>query len=144
MAELTRNAIMRLLDEAGDGNVNAEMLLAYLHKSPLEIHDADNFDDYEFQAFAAAFDYYARASKPFIDVLRNAAEVIASGVYTFYPDVQDDFALGEARLAEDYGGDNFPQIINDYFDFAHCGEDFADDTNGRFTRYGFFAPERID
>ncbi len=144
MAELTRNAILRLLDEAGDENVNKEKLLAYLHKSPLEIHDADNFDDYEFQAFAAAFDYYARTSDPFIDVLRKAAEVIASGVYTFYPDVQDDFALGEARLAEDYGGDNFPQIINDYFDFAHCGEDFADETNGRFTRYGFFAPESID
>lgn len=144
MAELTRNAIMRLLDAAGDGNVDTEKLLAYLHQSPLEIHDADNFDDYEFQAFAAAFDYYARKSEPFIDMLRNAAEVIASGVYTFYPDVQDDFALGEARLAEDYGGDNFPQIINDYFDFAHCGEDFANDTNGRFTRYGFFAPESID
>ena len=144
MAELTRNAIMRLLDEAGDGNVNAEMLLAYLHKSPFEIHDADNFDDYEFQAFAAAVAYYSRKINLFVYLIQGAAKVIASGVYTFYPDVQDNFALGEALLAEDYGGDNFPQIINDYFDFAHCGEDFANDTNGEFTRYGFFAPERID
>lgn len=142
MAELTRNAIMRLLDEAGRGNVNKEKLLAYLHKC--KIHDADNFDDYEFQALAAAFDYYARKSDPFIDVLKNAAQVIASGDYTFYPDVQGNFALGEARLADELGGDNFPQIINDYFAFEQCGEDFADDTNGRFTRHGFFAPERID
>lgn len=144
MAELTRNAIMRLLNEAGCGNVNKEKLLAYLHKSPLEIHDADNFDDYEFQAFAAAFDYYARTSDPFIDVLKNAVEVIASGVYTFYPDVEDDFALGEARLAEEFGGNHCPHIVDDYFDFERCGEDFADETNGKFTRYGFFAPERID
>ncbi|MBR0061402.1 MAG: hypothetical protein IJP68_07970, partial [Selenomonadaceae bacterium] len=31
----------------------------------------------------------------------------------------------------------------DYVDFERLGEDISGDTKGKFTRYGFFAPEDI-
>lgn len=104
-------------------------------------------DDYGYALdFAAALDYFggndALTVDDFATALKKASRTIDLGGYTFDADISTTYDLGEFFF---YRRTKAGYIVDweTYVDFERLGEDIAGDTKGKFTRYGFFAPEAI-
>ena len=104
-------------------------------------------DDYGYALdLAAALDYFggndALTVDDFATALKKAVDTVDLGDYTFDADISTTYDLGEFFF---YKKTNARYGIEwqDYVDFERLGEDIAGDTKGKFTRYGFFAPEAI-
>ncbi len=104
-------------------------------------------DDYGYALdLAAALDYFggndALTVDDFATALKKAVDTVDLGDYTFDADIWTTYGLGEFFF---YKKTNARYGIEweDYVDFERLGEDIAGDTKGKFTRYGFFAPEAI-
>ena len=113
----------------------------------LGIHDYEEFGDEELDALGAAIEYYKEKLAPveatLADVVREAAGTIVMGNYIYFINAYDEDTLGvelfDQRTAENRY--SVPDWISNYFNYAEFGEDYARDTRGIFTDYGFFALE---
>lgn len=111
----------------------------------LGIHDYEEFGDEELDALGAAIEYYKEKLAPveatLADVVREAANAIVTGNYIYFINAYDEDTLGielfDQRTAENRY--SVPDWISNYFNYAEFGEDYARDTRGMFTDYGFFA-----
>lgn len=105
-------------------------------------------DDYGYTLdLAAALEYFIDPEysgfvnvNDFATALKKASRTIDTGDYTFDADISTTYDLGEVffyrKTKAGYSVD-----WESYVDFERLGEDIAGDTKGKFTRYGFFAPE---
>lgn len=126
--------------------LHAECLLETLHK--LHFHTADDFDDDELSAFAAAVDYFYYGGFNFTTALKTAGSIISSGDYMHYPDIDDYYKLGRKIADKELESAGIyrplPELVDDYVNYERLGEDYANDHAGKFTAYGFFAPQEDD
>ena len=123
--------------------LHTECLLESLHK--LNFHDADNFSEKELNAFTAAVDFYGGIddTRLFIKAITDAAKDIKRGDYAYFDlELNDYHTLGSAVFDSVIENYCVPAWLEDYIDYESIGEDFANNNDGDFTRYGFFAPER--
>ena len=105
-------------------------------------------DDYGYALdLAAALEYFIDPEySRFVDVndfavaLDEAVGTINMGDYMFDADIETTYDLGEDVFYRSTKV-NYCVYLEDYIDFERLGEDIAEDTKGKFTRYGFFAPE---
>lgn len=116
----------------------------------LEVFGQDSIaynDGYDYALdLAAALDYFDGTDVLTVDyfavALNKAVDTLDMDDYTFDADISTTYDLGEFffyQKTKAYCGDCW----EDYVDFERLGEDIAGNTNGKFTRYGFFAPEAI-
>lgn len=95
---------------------------------------------------AAAIEYFSADEPPTADTIRKAAQVVQNGDYLFFEDVNTYDELGEAFFYDECFGTTMvirlPDWLDNYIDFESLGEDVAERERGKFTGYGFFAPER--
>lgn len=111
----------------------------------LGIHDYEEFGDEELDALGAAIEYYREKLAPIevtlADAVREAANTIVMGNYTYFINAYDCDTLGveifDQRIAESRY--SVPEWIKNYFDYESLGEDYVNETGGIFTDYGFFA-----
>ena len=121
--------------------LHTDCLLDTLHK--LNFHEVDNFSEEELGAFTAAVDFYGGDdSRLFMTAIVDAAKVIASGKYVYFGDVHFYDDLGIKVFCRGIDNYHLPDWLEDYIDLERLGEDYTNDTNGKFTNYGFFTPER--
>ena len=111
----------------------------------LGIHDYEEFGDEELDALGAAIEYYkeklASVETTLADVVREAANAIVTGNYIYFINAYDCDTLGVEIFDQRVSGSrhSVPEWIKNYFDYESLGEDYARDTRGMFTDYGFFA-----
>lgn len=100
---------------------------------------AENFNPDDAKLWAAALEHFEAffGGELYEDAFNSAVETIENKAYVFFPDVKTSAELGSAIL-EAKGGD-LPVELEDYFDFEGLGDDYESDTEGTFTRYGYFA-----
>lgn len=85
-----------------------------------------NIEDYDEKAFKAAVECWG---------LDDALCIIASGDYTFYPDIKDDEDLGRELAYSGYI--EIPDRLVNYIDYAAIGRDFEIEAEGGLTAQGF-------
>ena len=100
---------------------------------------AENFNPDDAKLWAAAIEHFDAFFGGDVDeeAFGSVVETIETKAYVFFPDVETSAELGSAIL-EAKGGD-LPAELEDYFDFEGLGDDYESDTEGTFTRYGYFA-----
>lgn len=148
-----QDAMSTILDELNNYAFDSDEFDGKALDTALEVfgHDSVAYeDDYGYALdLAAALEYFIDPEySRFVDVgyfataLSKAVETIDMSDYTFDADISTTYDLGEwffysnikARRGMDWDA---------YVDFEKIGEDIAGDAKGKFTRYGFFAPETI-
>ena len=82
-------------------------------------------------------DDFAVALKKAVNILEHS-----DNDYTFDADIATVNYLGEVFFYKKTKARYFDGL-EDYVDFEKLGEDLLKDTDGKFTRYGFFAPTEI-
>lgn len=147
-----QDAMSTILDELNNYAFDRDNFDGKALDTALEAFGHDGFayeDDYGYTLdFAAALEYFIDPEySRFVDVdyfataLKKAVEAIDTSDYTFDGDISTTYDLGEWFF---YSKVKTRYIDWDaYVDFEKLGEDIAGDTKGKFTRYGFFAPETI-
>lgn len=111
----------------------------------LGIHNYEEFGDEELDALGAAIEYYREKLAPIeatlADAVREAANTIVMGNYTFFINAYDCDTLGVEIFDQRVSGSrhSVPEWIKNYFDYESLGEDYANETGGIFTDCGFFA-----
>ena len=148
-----QTAMTTILDELHKYTFSRDDFDGKALDTALEVFGKDSVaidDDYGYALdLAAALEYFIDPEySGFVNVddfavaLNKAVNTIDMGDYTFEPDIPTTYALGEfffyRKTKAAYNVD-----WEDYVDFERLGEDIAGDTKGKFTRYGFFAPEKI-
>lgn len=148
-----QEAMTTILDELHDRHFNTAEFDGKALDTALEVFGVDSVayeGDYGYALdLAAALEYFIDPEySRFVDVddfataLDEAVGTINMGDYMFDPDISTTYDLGEVafynKTKARYGIE-----WEDYVDFERLGEDIAGDTKGKFTRYGFFAPETI-
>lgn len=100
---------------------------------------AENFNPDDAKLWAAALEHFDVffGGDLYQDALDSVSETIETKAYVFFPDVETSAELGRAIL--DAKGGDLPVELEDYFDFEGLGDDYESDTEGTFTRYGYFA-----
>ena len=128
MEQFTSDIVLEAaIDDAG--NFDADAMLDALNAAGLDASGLDYTDVY---ALAAAIEYYGAG-------ITDALAVIKDGDFKFFCGVDTYTELGNALVAEAVPY-YLPDIIMDYLDTEAIGEDYERDTQGQFTRFGFFAP----
>lgn len=146
-----QEAMTTILDELHDRHFNTAEFDGKALDTALEVFGVDSIgyeDDYgDALDLAAAMRYFldefdVHSVDDFATALDEAVGMINTGDYTVEPDISTTYALGEFffynKTKARYGTG-----WEDYVDFERLGEDIAGDTKGKFTSYGFFAPETI-
>lgn len=123
----------------GDDSVTHDELLNTFHL--LNFHGADDFDDDELRAFGACLHLlFERDGKATRSQYDEAASRIEEGNYIHYPQAYDEDTLGIEVVDHD-DRVSLPEWLDEYIDYERISEDYARNTNGMFTDYGFFALE---
>lgn len=148
-----QEAMTTILDELHNYAFDRDEFDGKALDTALEVfgHDSVAYeDDYGYALdLAAALEYFIDPEySRFVDVdyfataLKNAVETIDMSDYTFDADISTTYDLGEFFF---YRKTKASYIVDwdAYVDFEKIGEDIAGDAKGKFTRYGFFAPETI-
>lgn len=138
--EKARAIIMEAIDTGEVEGTEVEEL-----DRALEAFGASPVDDFE--EFAAALVYYLDSAgyevgdtisvEEFAEIV-GKADYALSNDYTFV-DTDNYFDVGMSIFYRETGA-NLSDWLEDYVDFERIGEDHEKDANGKFTRYGYFAP----
>lgn len=132
MKESIRDMLSDAFDDAG--NFDAVNFLRALERAGYR--RCAPLGDAGLYALAAAIEYYDGD-------IEQARAAIDAGEYRHYPDAQTYEDLGWEILREETNVDRLPQLVLDYMDFETLGRDVSGDAErGKFTNFGYFAPER--
>lgn len=131
MKDEIRNALANSFDDVG--NFDGEALSSTLYDEGY--HSVDDFNNDDVHALAAAIEYYDGD-------IEQALATIERGKYRHCPDAETYEDLGWAILREETNVNCLPQIVCDYMDFEALGEDAERWGHGKFTRFGYFEPEK--
>lgn len=135
MKESIRNALANELAVLNDDIFDGEILRSTLYDAGYTCV-AEEFSHAEEYALAAAIEY-------FDGDIEQAIAAIERGNYRHYPDAYDHEGLGMAIIDEECDGHNLLEIVRDYIDYEALGKDMERDMErGKFTNFGYFAPER--
>lgn len=136
----------------GSGKLLDEALAAF--GCPPAGFPFDNPVDYGYACtLAAALDYFwdkVIDLPAFEDALKKACACVDNGKYRHCVDVEDYEAGDYETIGEYYFFDacgfnvRLPQLIIDRIDMAAIGKDVAKQERGKFTYYGYFAPEKYN
>lgn len=75
-----------------------------------------------------------------IEQIDCAVAFIKENKFIFYEGVGTYEGLGYEQLVKEVNNLSLIHWLADYFDCEALGKDYANDTDGEFTRFGFFAP----
>lgn len=92
---------------------------------------------------APALEYFldGRTNLPaFEDAIKKADACVWSSKYRHYVDAETYEDVGD-YVVYDMFGEDLPKIILDHIDLDAVGRDVAEQEQGKFTRYGYFAPK---
>lgn len=132
MKESIRDMLSNAFDDAGNFDeanfVRALQRAGYRSLAPF-------ITRHTLYALAAAIEYYDGD-------IEQASAAIDAGEYRHCPDAQTYEDLGWEVLKDTANVERLPQIVLDYLDFESLGEDAEHDEQGKFTNFGYFAPER--
>ena len=132
MEESIRDMLTNALDD--DGDFNAVNFLRTLERNGYR--RLARLRDAGLHALAAAIEY-------FDGDIEQALAAIERDEYRHCPDAQDYDDLGnEIIWQETNHHSNLPEFILDYIDFELLGKDVANNEQGQFTHFGYFAPEK--
>lgn len=132
MKESIRNALSNSFDS--NDNFDGEALGSTLCNAGYQT--VDDYSNDELNALAAAIEF-------FDGDIEQAIAAIERGNYRHYPDAYDREELGRGIIDDECNGRNLPDIVLDYIDYEALGKDMERDLErGKFTNFGYFAPER--
>lgn len=139
MKELNRDAIRDMLAKEvavlNDDIFDGEILRSTLYDAGYTCV-AEEFSHAEEYALAAALEF-------FDGDIEQAIAAIERGNYRHYPDAYDREELGRGIIDDECNGRNLPDIVLDYIDYEALVKDMERDLErGKFTNFGYFAPER--
>lgn len=142
-----QDAMTTILSQLHDCHFNPDEFDGKALDTALEVFGENSVgynDDYgDALDLAAALAYFGGNDALNVDdfavALKKATNTIDTGDYTFDADISTTYDLGEIFFYRKTKA----SYINweDYVDFERLGEEIARVTKGKFTRYGFFAPE---
>ena len=135
MEESIRNALANSFDDEGNF-VEVNFVRALEHAGCRRLAPFANRG--RLHALAAAIEYYDGD-------IEKARAAIERGEYRHCPDVQYYEDLGWDVLSQETQHfREIPQVVLDYIDFESLGRDVEDGEGGKFTHFGYFAPEKQD
>lgn len=129
--------------ESGQGALLDEAFAVFgLHSVGVAWYDGDQKDYGAACDLAPAVEYFlnGRTNLPaFEDALKKADACVWGHKYRHYVDAETYEDVGYYVVAGMFDED-IPKIILDHTDFDAVGRDVAEQEQGKFTRYGYFAP----
>ena len=144
-----QDAMTTILSQLHDCHFNPDEFDGKALDTALEVFGVDSvaYDgDYgDALDLAAALDYFGGCDALTVDDFATALNEAIYAIdydHTLDVDIMTNYSLGEFFF---YRKTKAGCIVDwdNYIDFEKLGEDIANDTKGKFTRYGFFAPEAI-